>query len=104
MFNPQILVVLAVLVWGQNPKEFLERYWSLVYTGIPKELVLMPGKEYASNMIGEVGSKTEGKEAKRKSFFLGPFIWAATRRYSPDRGLVFSSHMIQSRKPFRGTP
>jgi hypothetical protein len=42
----------------------------LVFVGILKKRVLIPLKECLSNRIDELESKSEGKQAKDKSFLL----------------------------------
>lgn len=68
--QPMRLQVSAVPVWSWSPEVFLEPRWSLVYVGILKKWALIALKEGLSNRIDELVNKSEGKQAKDKSFLL----------------------------------
>lgn len=50
-----------------------ESFWSPVYVGIPKKFLLILVKECHSNIIDELASKNEDKQAKSKVFFFCVF-------------------------------
>lgn len=63
------LGISAVPIWCWRLRELTESCCSLAYVESPKKLVLRPAKEYLSNKMDELGTESEGKQAKIKVSF-----------------------------------
>lgn len=89
------LDVPAILIWPWRLGGFLEGCWYLVYFGSLMKLVLISENECNINRIGDLASKSEGKQAKFS--FSCPFI--STRRCHQYLGWIFTFQIIWSETP-----